>query len=203
VSAVAFVRSGRGLVAAALLACCAAPLAAEELDGRFYFGAGVSMADHSGDQEGIAFDDTPVGATLYGGAQLSERIAIEGSLLSFPRVSSGELLGSGVSRLKVDSELNVVVVRGVFSLYLGDGFPRAARWTLFGTAGGFSSRESRSVAELTTVSASSAKIDDSGVALGAGVLYDLERLRLRAAFEQRGGRHTDQTAIGVSAEFRF
>ncbi len=202
-SALGIGRTGRGLVVAALLAYCMAPLAAEELDGRFYVGAGLGLADHSGDQEGIAFDDTAVGAALYGGRQLSERIAIEGSLLSFPSVTSGELLGSGVSRLKVDSDLNVLVVRGVFSLYLGDGFPRAARWTLFASAGGFASRESRSVAELTTATASSRKIDDSGVALGAGVLYDLKRLRLRAAFEQRGGRHTDQTAIGVTAEFRF
>jgi hypothetical protein len=203
VKGVAIRSSGLVLLAAALLACGAAPIAAQEDRGRYYFGGGLAVADHSGEQAGIGIDDTPVGATLYGGAQLRERVAIEAAWSSFSSVSSGDVLGSGVSRLRIDSGLDVLVVRGVFSLYLGDGFPRAARWTLFGTAGGFSSNESRHVAELTTATASDASIGDSGVALGAGAFYDLKNLRLRVGFEQRGGRHTDQTAIGVAAEFRF
>lgn len=193
----------RSRLAVALLACAAGPLVAQEGSGNRYFGVGAAQIDHSADEGGIAFDDAVAGISVYGGLQLRERIALEGSLTSLPSVSSGEMPGSGVARLRIDSEIHELVVRGVFSLYLGDGFPRAARWTLFGTAGAFAAAEKRRVAELTASTVTRKRIDDSGFALGVGVLYDLPRLRLRATAEQRDGRHIDQIAIGIATEFRF
>lgn len=199
-------RAGRirlALVTTVWFAGNAAPLAAQEFPRRFYFGAGVDFAGHTARQDGLEFEASPAGAAVYGGVQLRERIAIEGALLAQPNVSSGEMAGSGVQRLRIDSGVSLLIVRSVLSLYLGDGFPGAARWTLFGTAGAFAAADSRRVAERTTATSSSVSIDDSGLALGAGVLYDLKRVRLRAALEQRDGRQIDQTAFGIAAEFRF
>lgn len=191
------------LVTIASLTCVAMPLAAQEQADRFYFGAGVGVVDHTARQDGIGYDDAPVGAMVYGGAQLRERIALEASLQPLRGINSGDVLGSGVSRLRIGSDIDVFVLRAVLSLPLGDAFPKAARWTVFATAGGFDLKDTRTVAELNSGTTTSTTVDDSGTAIGAGALYDLPRLRLRAAVEQRNGRDTEQTAIGVTAEFRF
>jgi hypothetical protein len=191
------------LVLAVLVTLAAAPGSAQEKGDRFYLGAGLEIADHSAREEGIAYDDSPLGTTLYGGVQLRDRLAVEAAWQAFPSVSSGAILGSGVSRLAIDSDLDVVVIRAVFRLELGEEFARAARWTVFATAGAFSLDDRRRVSDLIFGTAAETKDASSGVALGAGVLYDLRHLRLRATAEQRDGGDTEQTSLGVTAEFRF
>jgi hypothetical protein len=191
------------LMFAVLATLATAPVIAQQTTERFYIGAGLDLAAHTARQDGLGYSDTPLGTTVYGGMHLRDRVAVEAAWQSFSSVSSGTILGSGISRLTIDSDVRVVIVRAVLKLDLGDAFSRAARWTLFAAAGPFSLDESRRVNNLTFGTNEESNDAQSGVAIGAGALYDLERLRLRAAIEQRDGGDTEQTSLGVTAEFRF
>jgi hypothetical protein len=86
---------------------------------------------------------------------------------------------------------------------LADLVPSWGKWTVFGTAGGYSSQESRHVVELVSEQTSDDVTDDSGLVLGAGAIYRFSKVGVRASLTSINGRHADQSALEVAAEFRF
>jgi len=191
-----------GLVASACLGWAALPIAAQEAD-RFYVGAGLGAADYESVYEGVAYADTPLGAHLYGGVQIRDRVAVELALTNLADIESGDILGSGIERLRISADYRAIAFKGMFSVALADVAPRWRKWTVFGTAGGYASEESRHVVELVSAQTSDDVTDDSGLVFGAGAIYRFSRLSVRAALESFDGRHADHTAIEVAVEFRF
>ena len=195
-------RCRRGLVAITCLGWTALPVAAQEAD-RFYLGAGIGVADYESVYEGVAYADTPLGAHLYGGVQLRDRVAVELALTSLADIESGDILGSGIERLRISADYRAIAVKGRFSVALAEVVPRWRKWTVFGTAGAYASEERRHVVELVSSQTSDDVTDDSGLVFGAGAIYGFSRLSVRASLESFDGRHADHTAIDVAVEFGF
>jgi len=194
-------RSAAVLVVAVLMAT-AAPSGAQESE-RFYVGAGLGVLDYRGDFEGIGYSESPPLLRLYGGWQVRERTAVEVAVGQAAGFSTGEIRGSGLERLDIAADYRSVAVRGVFSVALRDVVPKWQRLTLFGTVGGFSASEKRQVDQLVAGQVRADVAKDSGITLGAGVLYRLSKLNLRASFEQLDGRDANQSALEIGTEFRF
>jgi hypothetical protein len=203
-------RAIRAAAAGALLSplLCAAPAAAEGEDAgaspsKLYAGVGLAAMDFESDHGGIAYGETVAGLQLYGGFQARELAAIELALDRYPAIDSGDILGSGVERLRISAEHSSVTLRGVFSLPLEDVLRRHQKLTLFGTVGLAHSTEERSVTELTSSRQTEVSESDDGLALGAGVIFEVSRVRLRATLQSLDREGPSLDSIGVAAEFRF
>jgi len=187
---------------------CAAPAAAAEADedaapSKLYAGVGLAATDFEGNHGGIAYGEKVAGLQLYGGFQLKELMAIELALDRYSGIDSGDILGSGVERLRISAEQSAVMVRGVFLLPLEDVLRRQQKITLFATAGLAHSTEDRHVTELTTSRETEVSETDDGLALGAGVIFELKRVRWRATLQSVDREGPSLGSIGVAAEFRF
>jgi hypothetical protein len=186
---------------------CAAPAAAaegeDEAASKLYAGVGVAAMDFESDHDGIAYGEKVAGLQLYGGFQVRELAAIEVALDRFAGIDSGDILGSGVERLRISAEHTSVTLRGVFSLPLEDVLPRQQKVTLLGTVGLARSAEERSVTELTTSRETEVTERDDGLVLGVGVTFDVARVRLRAQLQSLDRDGPSLDSIGVAAEFRF
>ena len=143
------------------------------------------------------------GLQLYGGFQVRELTGIELALDRYSGIDSGDILGSGVQRLNISAEHKSVIVRGVFSLPLEEVLRRHQKITLFATAGLAHSVEKRSVTELTTATETEVSESDDGLALGAGVIFEVSRMRLRATLQSLDREGPSVNSVGVAAEFRF
>ena len=185
---------------------CAAPAAAEGEDAaasKLYAGVGLTATDFESDHGGIAYGEKVAGLQLYGGYQAKELMAIELALDRYSGIDSGDILGSGVERLRVSAEYSAVMLRGVFSLPLEDVLKRHQKITLFGSVGLAHSTEDRHVTELTTSRETEVSETDDGLALGAGVIFEVSRLRLRATLQSLDREGPSLNSVGVAAEFRF
>lgn len=189
-------------VVVAVFAAAAVPVVAQEND-RFYVGAGLGVTDYASVYEGVAYADTPLGAHLYGGVQLRDRVALELALTSLADIESGDVLGSGIERLRISADYRAIAVKGTFSVALVDVVPRWRKWTVFGTAGGYASEESRHVVELVSSRTSDDVTNDSGLVLGAGAIYGFSRFSVRASLESFDGRHADHTTVEVAVQLEF
>ena len=184
----------------------AAPAAAEDKDkdaSKLYAGVGLAATDFESDHGGIAYGETVAGLQLYGGYQLRELMGIELALDRFSGIDSGDILGSGVQRLNISADHTSVIARGVFSLPLEDVLRRLQKITLIGTLGVAHTIEDRSVTELTTATETDVSETDDGIALGAGVIFELKRVRWRATLQSVDREGPSLGSIGVAAEFRF
>jgi len=184
----------------------AAPAAAEDKDkepSKLYAGVGLAATDFESDHGGIPYGETVAGLQLYGGYQLKELMGIELALDRFSGIDSGDILGSGVQRLNISADHTSVIARGVFSLPLEDVLRRRQKITLIGTLGVAHTIEDRNVTELTTGTETNVSETDDGVALGAGVIFELKRVRWRATLQSVDREGPSLGSIGVAAEFRF
>lgn len=184
----------------------AAPAAAADDDAaasKLYAGVGLAATDYESDHGGIAYGETVAGLQLYGGFQVRELTGIELALDRYSGIDSGDILGSGVQRLNISAEHKSVIVRGVFSLPLEEVLRRHQKITLFATAGLAHSVEKRSVTELTTATETEVSESDDGLALGAGVIFEVSRMRLRATLQSLDREGPSLNSVGVAAEFRF
>src|SRR5262245_50266785 len=187
---------------------CAAPAAAAEADedasaSKVYAGVGLAATDFESDHGGIAYGEAVAGLQLYGGFQVRELMAIELGLDRFSGIDSGDILGSGIERLRISADHSSVIARGVFLLPLEDVLRRHQKITLFATAGLAHSTEERHVTELTTSRETKVSETDDGLVLGAGVTFDVSRVRLRATLQSLDRAGPSLNSIGVAAEFRF
>jgi hypothetical protein len=195
------------LAGAMVTVLSAAPTAAAQDSGedasKLYWGAGLGAMDFESDHGGVSYADGATGLQLYGGFQARELMAVELALDRFSGIESGEVLGSGVERLRIATQYSSVTVRGVFSLSLQEVLPRRQNIMVFGTVGLAHSTEERSVTERTAARESEATDRDDGLVLGAGVVFDVARFRLRAHYQTVDRRGPSLDSIGLAAEFRF
>jgi hypothetical protein len=198
-------RRARRIVAAAgaalAMLVCSASLA--EDPSKLYAGAGLAVADFSSDHGGVGYSASPLGLQLYGGLQMRERVGVELALDRLGGIDSGEVRGSGIERLRISADVSTVTVRGVFSLSLEDVLRRRQKITVFGTVGLAHSTEDRSVLELNAVRWTSVSERDDSLVIGAGVMFDLPRLRLRTHFQSVDRAQGGLNSVGAAAEFRF
>jgi hypothetical protein len=183
-----------------------APAAAQdrnEAASKLYGGVGLAAVDFESDHGGIPYADTAGGLQLYGGFQARELMSVELALDRFSGIESGDVLGSGVERLRISTQFSSVTVRGVFSLSLEEVLPRRQKTMVFGTVGLAHSAEQRSVTELTAARVSEVTERDDGIVIGAGVVFDVSRLRLRAHIQSLDRAGPGLDSIGIAAEFRF
>src|SRR5262245_18481670 len=113
-------RAIRAAAAGALLhpLLWAAPAAAADADedasaSKLYAGVGLAATDFESDHGGIPYGETVAGLQLYGGFQVRELMGIELALDRFSGIDSGDILGSGVQRLRISADHTAVMVRGV------------------------------------------------------------------------------------------
>jgi opacity protein-like surface antigen len=204
--AIRFVAAAVGALLHPLL--WAAPAAAADADedagaSKLYAGVGLAATDYESDHGGIAYGEPVAGLQLYGGFQLKELMAVELALDRYSGIDSGDILGSGVQRLNISADHTSVIARGVFSLPLEEVLRRHQKITLFATAGLAHSSEKRSVTELTTATETEVSESDDGLALGAGVIFEVSRMRLRATLQSLDREGPSLNSVGVAAEFRF
>jgi outer membrane protein with beta-barrel domain len=192
--------------AAALAALAAGPAAADDDDddaSKLYAGVGLGVTDFSGDHEGITYSDTPVGWQLYGGYQAREGAAVELAVERLAGIESGDILGSGVDRLRISAEHSSLTVRGVFNLSLEEVLRGRPKITVFGTVGLARLLEKRSVTELVTSRSTSVSERDTGLALSAGVTFEIAGVRIRTYLQSVDRADGDLNSVGAAAEFRF
>lgn len=190
------------IAAATALAALGASSAAGQDATNLYAGAGLGVTDFKGRHSSIGYGDTPFGWQLYGGLQASDRMAVEVAAEHFSGIESGDLLGSGIERLRISADYSSVIVRGVFSLDLEELLRRRQRITVFGTVGVARLLEERNVTELTMSRITAASERQSALVLGAGVSFGLAGIRLRT-YVQTTRRSEGLNNLGVAAEFRF
>ncbi len=170
---------------------------------KLYAGAGLGSMSFASNHDGVHYGDSGLGLQLYGGWQVRERMAIELGLDRLGGMSSGDVLGSGVQRLRIDADYYAVTLRGMFSLSLEEVLPKRQKITLFATVGAVRSHEQRSVLELNTLQESSATDRDGSMVFGAGVLFDVARVRIRTYFQTDDRARGNVDTLGAAAEFRF
>jgi opacity protein-like surface antigen len=205
-NAIRFLAAAAGALLHPLL--CAAPAAAADAGedapaSKLYAGVGLAATGFEGNHGGIAYGETVAGLQLYGGFQARELMAIELGLDRYSGIDSGDILGSGVERLRISADYSAVVLRGVFLLPLEDVLRRHQKITLFATAGVAHSTEERSVTELTTSRQTEISESDDALALGLGVTFDVARVRLRATLQSLDRAGSNLNSLGVAAEFHF
>lgn len=206
------VRPSIHLVAVACAAAVAALAAgsataddAEDADvvTKLYAGVGLGVADFSSEHEGIGYSDTPVGWQLYGGYQARESAAVELAIERLAGIESGDLLGSGIDRLRISADHSSFTVRGVFNLSLEDVLRGRQKVTVFGTVGVARLLEERSVTELVTSRSTFVSERDTALALSAGVTFEIAGVRLRTYLQSIDRAEGRLNSIGATAEFRF
>jgi hypothetical protein len=187
-------------VALAALSC--APSLAQE-PSKLYAGAGLAAVDFSSHHDGIGFSASPLAWQLYGGWQMRDRVGLE---LAFDRlggIDSVDVRGSGLDRLRISADVSTITVRGVFSLSLEEVLRRRQKITVFGTVGLAHSTEDQSVLELNSARWASVSESDDSLVFGAGVMFDLPRLRLRTFVQSLDRAQGTLNSVGAAAEFRF
>ena len=202
-SAIHLVVVAGAAVLAALSAGSAAGQDANEDATKLYAGVGLGVTDFESDHSGIGYSGTPLGLQLYGGFQARDSSAIEIAVERLAGIDSGDILGSGVERLRISADYSSLTVRGVFSLSLEEVLRRRQKITVFGTAGLARLREERSVMELTTSRQSSATERDTAVVLSAGVTFEIARVRVRTYLQSTDRDEGDLNSLGAAAEIRF
>jgi outer membrane protein with beta-barrel domain len=190
--------------AATLAALAAGPAAADDDDAsKLYTGVGLGVTDFSGDHTGITYSDTPVGWQLYGGYQMRESAAVELAIERFSGIESGDILGSGVDRLRISTEHSSFTVRGVFNLSLQEVLRSRPKVTVFGTVGLARLLDKENVTELVTSRSTSATERDTGLALSAGVTFEIAGVRIRTYLQSVDRAEGDLNSLWAAAEFRF
>jgi hypothetical protein len=189
-------------IVGSVIALLAAPAAAQDA-GKRYAGVGLALTNFDGAHEGIAYGDSSAGLHLYGGYQARELMAVELAVERFSGLDSGNVLGSGVERLRIAADLQTVTVRGVFSVSLEEVLRRRRKISLFGTFGVGHVAEKRRVTALTTSRQTATTERDNGLAVGVGAVFDLPRIRLRAHLQSQDRAGPSLTTAGVAAELRF
>jgi opacity protein-like surface antigen len=196
------------LVVAGAAAAAALPAGSAAADDagdatKLYAGVGLGVTDFKGDHDGIGYSDTPVGWQLYGGYQARESAAVEFAIEHLAGIESGDVLGSGVDRLRISADHSSFTVRGVFTLSLQEVLRGRQKVTVFGTVGVARLLEDESITEIVTSRTTSMTERDTGLALSAGVTFEIGGVRLRTYLQSVDRAEGDLNSIGATAEFRF
>lgn len=171
---------------------------------RFYAGIGIATLELHDAHRGVTYGGSSRALAPFGGVRLLENLDLEMAYLRFDDLGVRDVAGSGTARLRIDAELDGVVIRAVGRLPLGDSLGWRHDWSLYGSAGYYESTVRRDVTELRTVALESARKRESGPVLGAGALYGLGPLDLRGYVQWFGVLdRREAREIGIAAQIRF
>ena len=192
-----------GLAATLCALAAARAAAAAEPDGaagsRLYAGVAVLALDFVDAHEGVTFDDASTGFGVYGGFRLHDRLALELSYDAFDAIDVRDIAGSGIVRLDVETERRTATFSVLREISLKELFGWPRDWRLYGTAGIYDSDLRRTVTTLGSNVRRSVRDGDTGLLLGAGVLYAVGPVELRG-YVLGGG---DAREVGAAVQLRF
>ena len=190
-------------VAALVLAASAATARADEpapsIRSRLYAGlelASVKVDDNYG---GIDFSGSTLGAGLYTGFWMNDRLAVELAYDWTDAIDLRDLAGSGVRHVDITSERHTLSVSVLRQVVLRDFFDLKRDWRVFGALGVYDSEVHRTVTDLGSGAQLSPGDNVSGALVAAGVLYTVGRFELRGYLRGWG----DVKEIGAAAQLRF
>ncbi|WP_405231720.1 porin family protein [Lentisalinibacter salinarum] len=152
----------------------------------FYVGGGVGFTQIEDEEDGISFDDTPIGWRVFAGYEFTPNFALEGGYLD-----SGEaedtILGEDV-----EADLTAWTLTGLGILPINDS------WKVFGKLGYYDGESEVSVLGF------SAEDDESGLTLGAGTRYDVtQQFSVRADFDWYDSDIDTLWSLGIAVQFMF
>ena len=192
------------LACAALSAVAAAgSVTAQEDSSKFYAGVGLGLTEFRSDHERIGYGDTPMGWHLYGGWQTHQNFGVELAAERLAGIEANNVLGSGVERLNISSDVSSITARGVFSLSLEEVLRRRRKISVFGIVGIAHLLEERDVTMLITSRSTSVSERDTALVLGVGATFEIKGIRLRSYFQSADRETGDLNSLGAAAEFRF
>jgi hypothetical protein len=188
-----------------LLAGSAAVAADEPTNGsRFYAGLGLATLEIEDQHRGIELDDSALVLAPYAGFRLRDNLDLEVAYLRADDVGANDIPGSGIARLDIDETVVTAVVRAVQRFSLSEWLEWRRSWQLFGTVGYYRTDIDRTVTTLSTGAREALRHDETGLALGAGVLYQAGPVDLRGYVEWFGvldDREAREAGVAVQVSF--
>ncbi len=152
----------------------------------FYAGAGLGIVKIEDEDQGISFEDSPLGWRLIAGFDVNDNFAVEGSY-----INSGTAEDT-IEGEKVEVELSAFVISFVGLMPVSD----AAQ--LFGKLGYYSGEEEVSVLGFTLDE------DADGFTAGAGVRFTMDNnFTIRGDFDWYDTDLDTLWSIGIGFQFSF
>jgi opacity protein-like surface antigen len=176
----------------------------EQKPSRFYAGLGAASLEHRVEHEGIEFTDTSAGIDLFGGFRLNDALGVEVAYKRFDDIAAQDIRGSGVTRLDIEMPLDIIVIKAVGQLSFRELFGWQRNWRVYGTAGMYQTDFERTVVNLGSGATESVRDKQSGLTVGAGMLYQLGPVDLRGYVEWLGVLDDNEASnAGVAVQFSF
>lgn len=152
----------------------------------FYAGAGLGLLQIEDEEEGISFEDNPLGWRLLAGYDFNDNFAIEGSYVDSGKAED-EVLGE-----QVEVKLTAFTASVVGLMPVSDTVK------VFGKLGFYSGEEE------VTIQGFSIDDDDSGMTVGAGVRFATsDNFVIRGDFDWFDTELDTVWSIGVGVQFYF
>ena len=152
----------------------------------FYAGAGFGLTQIEDEDQGISFEDTPLGWRLLAGYDFSENFGIEGSYINSGKAED-DVLGE-----------NVEVELSAFTLAVVGLLPISDSAQLFGKVGFYSGEQEVTVQGFTLDE------DEDGAIVGAGVRWgSSEAFTIRGEFEWYDTDLDTLWSVGVGFHYYF
>lgn len=175
----------------------------EGADARFYAGVGAVRSSYEGERRGIAVDDSSVAFDVPPGYLVTDTLGLAVAYTSLDVLAVPDIAGSGGDRLGIDAGLYAVIVKPVAELSLPEASGRQRDGRLYDAIGYARADAGRTV---TGGHGNSEAVheEESGLLLGAGVLYKLGVADLRALVERFDVLDEGEARdTGVAAPFSF
>jgi OOP family OmpA-OmpF porin len=152
----------------------------------FYAGAGLGLLQIEDEEEGISFEDNPLGWRLLAGYDVNENFAIEGSYVNSGEAED-EVLGE-----QVEVKLTAFTVSVVGLMPVSDTVK------LFGKLGFYTGEEEVTVQGFTLDD------DDDGMTVGAGIRFaSSDNLVIRGDFDWFDTQLDTVWSVGVGIQYYF
>ncbi|HZF29762.1 MAG TPA: outer membrane beta-barrel protein [Gammaproteobacteria bacterium] len=169
------------------------------LRSRLYVGLAVAALDFDDAYKGLKLADSSAGIGVYGGLRLRDRLSLELSYDAFDAIDLHDVAGSGIVRLDIETERRTTALSVLREISFKELFDWRRDWRVYGTVGVYDSELRRTITMLGSNARTSADDGDTGLLLGAGVLYGVGRVELRG-YVLRGG---DAREAGAAVQFKF
>lgn len=152
----------------------------------FYAGAGFGLTKIEDSDQGISFEDTPLGFRLLAGYDFNENFGIEGSYIN-----------SGKAEDDIQGE-NVEVELSAFTVAIVGLLPLSDSAQLFGKLGFYSGEQ-----EVTVFGATFDE-DEDGMTVGAGIRFKTnDSFAIRGEFEWYDTDLDTLWSVGVGFQYGF
>jgi hypothetical protein len=198
-------RLGAAAIAVLVFLASAAPARADEpavsasISSRFYAGLDLASLKVDDSYGGIDFSHSTVGAGLFGGYWVNDRLSVELEYEWIDALDLHDIAGSGITRFDITSQRNTVSVSVLRQVVLKDFLNLKRDWRVYGMLGVYESQIHRTATDLGSGAQVSSGDNFSGGLAAAGVLYTVGRFELRGYFRGWG----DVREVGAGAQIRF